>query len=67
MINYSNSNTGELCHAGEIISSLCNNGSCIEEFDTSSSSCRPSSDINVTVFMITNLGKGPPTSPIMEG
>ena len=63
-INYSDSNTGELCAS---TSASCVGGVCGGGFDASSSSCRPSADINVTVFAVTNLGEGPPTVPVMEG
>ena len=65
MVYYSDSDTGELCGSNEI---YCDKGTCSGEFDISSaSSCRPSSNINVTIFAVTNLGEGPSTIPIMEG
>jgi hypothetical protein len=67
MIYYFDSDTGEICYSNEINSMFCDNGVCIEEFDASSSSCQPSSDINVTVSAVTNLGEGPSTIPIKEG
>jgi hypothetical protein len=65
MIYYSDSDTGEMCGSNEI---YCDNGTCRGEFDISSLSlCRPSSDINVTISAVTNLGEGPSTIPITEG
>ena len=63
-INYTDSNTGEICGSN---SASCVNGMCNGMFNVSFSSCSPSSDINVTVFALTNLGEGPPTIPITEG
>ena len=66
-INYSDSNTGEICGSTSAFCVL--GGICNGEFDISSSLCRLSSDtsINVTVSVVTNLGEGPQTDPIMEG
>ena len=66
-INYSDSSTGEVCNSNEINSTSCVGGVCSDEFDVSSSLCTPSSDINVTVSAMTNLGEGPGTNPIKEG
>lgn len=63
-ISYSDSNNGQLCGS---TSTSCVGGTCSGEFDVSSSSCRPSSNISVTVSVVTNLGKGPQTDPIVEG
>ena len=67
MVYYSHSDTGEMCHSREIDSSSCDNGIYSEEFNVLSSLCRPLSDINVTVSVVTNLGEGPQTDPIKEG
>ena len=67
MVYYSDSNTAAICGSSKINSSFCENGVCSEEFDISSSLCRPSSDINVTVSVVTTLGEGPPTPPNREG
>ena len=67
MVYYTDSDTGALCGSKEVNSSFCNNGICSDEFNVSLSSCRPSSDINVTLSVVTNLGEGPQTSPIREG
>ena len=65
MVYYSDSDTEELCGSNKV---YCDQGTCSTEFDISSvSSCRPSSDINVTISAMTNLGEGPSTIPIMEG
>ena len=56
-----------MCNSMKIDFLACNNGICSGVLsNTSSSSCQ-SSDINVTVTAVTNLGEGPPTNPIMEG
>ena len=67
MVYFSDSDTGAICGSKKVNSSFCDNGVCSEEFDASMSLCRPSSDINVTVFAVTNLGEGPSTIPIIEG
>ena len=67
IVYYSDSNTGAICGTSKINSSFCDSGICIEEFNVTSLLCRPSSDINVTVSAVTNLGEGPSTIPIMEG
>ena len=66
-INYLDSDTGITCGSEKINSTLCTAGGfCSTEFDILSSMCTPS-DINITVFVTTNLGEGPKTNPIMEG
>ena len=66
-VKYLDSATGTTCGSHSVSATSCMGGVCSDEFEISSSLCTPSSDINVTVSAVTNLGEGPQTNSIKEG
>ena len=66
-IMYTDSITGSSCGSATIPASSCVTGTCRHEFEVSSSSCPPSSSINITVFPDGTFGSGLSSYPIMIG
>ena len=67
-IIYSASNSGNICESATISASSCDpHHICEHMFEVSTSSCPPTTDIDVVVFANSTNGRGPTSNPLKRG
>lgn len=67
-IIYSASNFGNICESATISASSCDQYHICEHiFEVSTSSCQPTTDIDVTIFADSTNGRGPTSNPLKRG
>ena len=67
-IIYSASNSGDICESATISASSCDQHHiCEHVFEVSTSSCQPTTDIDVAIFADSTYGRGPTSNPLKRG